>query len=204
MKKIKNVRVSVSKKPSVASDTLSRHASDPLSVSAPFSVELGKRLASVRGTASQKDFARSIDIHKNTLGKYERGERVPDAWVLSQLHAVYGVSPLWMLTGVRRESSAPLTNVDKELLARESRKGTLPLVPVLLAQIMRLTDAELRRRSIATSSDERSNLVLTVYGMITEHVNREDIAHHASLPDALVLRAVQLGIGLLWRGAPPA
>ena len=67
-----------------------------------FAAALGKRLAVMRGNASQKAFARSLGIHKNTLIRYEQGERLPNALVLAQLHTIHGVNVLWLLTGFTR------------------------------------------------------------------------------------------------------
>ena len=40
-----------------------------------------------------------MGVHKNTLGKYERAERLPDAEFLIRLAEREGVSPDWVLTG---------------------------------------------------------------------------------------------------------
>jgi phage repressor protein C with HTH and peptisase S24 domain len=46
----------------------------------------------------QKEFAQRLGIHKNTLARYERGERSPDAEVLLSIRAL-GVNPNWVLSG---------------------------------------------------------------------------------------------------------
>lgn len=61
-------------------------------------VDIAARLAHVRGAASQVEFARSIGVHKNTWGNYERGKREIGADALRKL-AEAGWSPLWILTG---------------------------------------------------------------------------------------------------------
>jgi transcriptional regulator with XRE-family HTH domain len=61
-------------------------------------LDTGKRLAQIRGSANQADFAVSIGVHKNTYGGYERGEVEVGAEALRQL-ASRGWSPLWVLTG---------------------------------------------------------------------------------------------------------
>jgi transcriptional regulator with XRE-family HTH domain len=61
--------------------------------------EIGRRVAIVRGSSSQADMAAKLGVHRNTIGLYERGERLPDAEFLLAVRRHYGVSPLWLLTG---------------------------------------------------------------------------------------------------------
>ncbi|MBN7770474.1 helix-turn-helix domain-containing protein [Marinobacter daepoensis] len=59
---------------------------------------IGQRLAEIRNGKSQGAFAEELGIHKNSLGHYERGNRVPDAAVLLKLLEM-GFSANWVLTG---------------------------------------------------------------------------------------------------------
>ncbi len=61
-------------------------------------LDTGKRLAQIRGSTNQADFAVSLGVHKNTYGGYERGEVEVGAEALRQL-ANRGWSPLWVLMG---------------------------------------------------------------------------------------------------------
>ncbi len=73
-------------------------------------VEIGKRLKELRGDKNQRDFAENeLGIAPNTLGKYERGERLPDGLVLLRLAAM-GVNLHWLMTGA--ESGLPATARD--------------------------------------------------------------------------------------------
>ncbi|WP_081581639.1 helix-turn-helix domain-containing protein [Pararhodospirillum photometricum] len=60
---------------------------------------VGSRLRSVRGDMSQDDFATLLGVHKQTIGKYERGIVVPGGDVLARLRAVLGIDVNWLLTG---------------------------------------------------------------------------------------------------------
>ncbi|GFO67920.1 transcriptional regulator [Geomonas limicola] len=61
---------------------------------------IGERLKSVRGETSQDEAAKLLGVHKNTLGKYERGERVPDAeFLVVMLETFPEIDPAWLLTG---------------------------------------------------------------------------------------------------------
>lgn len=49
---------------------------------------------------TQAEFAARLGIHKNTLGRYERGESEPDFSVCASICSIFGVSPTWLLLGV--------------------------------------------------------------------------------------------------------
>jgi len=59
---------------------------------------IGGRMAYVRGDVSQAQFAKRLGIHKNSLGNYERGERLPDAGVLCKLIDA-GYNANWIISG---------------------------------------------------------------------------------------------------------
>lgn len=63
--------------------------------------ETGERLVLLRSLLrkkSQGELAGDLGVHPNTLGRYERGERLPDGDLLSALAAL-GVNTHWVLTG---------------------------------------------------------------------------------------------------------
>lgn len=60
---------------------------------------IGARIEQVRGKESQPDFAGRYNVHKNTLGRYERGERWPDADFMLALNVVDGINPAWLMLG---------------------------------------------------------------------------------------------------------
>lgn len=70
---------------------------------------IGARITQVRSRITQGKFADSLGIHKNTLLRYEKEERLPDAEVLTRLYKTYGVDPAWLLTG---ESKLPEATED--------------------------------------------------------------------------------------------
>jgi len=59
-----------------------------------------ERLRIIRGELKQIDFAAALGIHKNTLGRYERGETEPDSGVCAKICTIFGISPAWLLLGV--------------------------------------------------------------------------------------------------------
>ncbi len=60
----------------------------------------GERLKIVRGNIPQEDFAKLLDVHKNTLGRFEREEGKPNIEELQKiLSALPDINPTWLLTG---------------------------------------------------------------------------------------------------------
>lgn len=72
---------------------------DTVSAEGVVAETLGSRIRQVRGDVSQDEFASRLAVHKETLGKYERDKRVPDADFLAQLRDHLGISIDWLVTG---------------------------------------------------------------------------------------------------------
>lgn len=53
---------------------------------------LGERLRQLRGTQTLGDIERALDIARIVVSRYERGQRVPEAYMLKKLALHYGVS----------------------------------------------------------------------------------------------------------------
>jgi len=66
---------------------------------------MAQRLRAIRGTFTQAEFAHKLGIHKNTLGRYERGESEPDTKIARLLCTLFGVQPHWLLFGSDTEPS---------------------------------------------------------------------------------------------------
>lgn len=84
---------------------------------------VGERIASVRGRQTQDDFAKELGVHAGTLGRYERGERLPDAEFLVALSSKRGISSDWVLFGLPPMSAAEAADQQlrtRALLARHS------------------------------------------------------------------------------------
>lgn len=61
--------------------------------------EIGDRLRAVRGDESQEAFAAKFGVHRNTIARWESGDRPIDLHVLVQVMRSYGLSTNWMLFG---------------------------------------------------------------------------------------------------------
>ena len=55
-------------------------------------VDIGKRLAKMRGDRSQEQVARDIGMSLSAYTKYERGERIPRDEIKIRLANYYGMS----------------------------------------------------------------------------------------------------------------
>lgn len=62
-------------------------------------ISASQRLRILRGNISQTEFARKLNIHKNTLGRYERGISEPDLGFARDACTIFGVEPRWLLFG---------------------------------------------------------------------------------------------------------
>jgi phage repressor protein C with HTH and peptisase S24 domain len=60
---------------------------------------LGSRLQHLREPLTQEEFALKVEVAKNSLARYERNERNPDAAFFQKLFEL-GFNPNWVLTGV--------------------------------------------------------------------------------------------------------
>ena len=64
-------------------------------------IAIGRRLAGVREQRhqTQTEFAERLALSPRAYQNYERGEREMPAAVLKTLYEIYGIDPLWVLTG---------------------------------------------------------------------------------------------------------
>ena len=60
---------------------------------------IGERLKKLRGKSTQGEFAASIGCHKNTVQRYEAGERSPDAEYILMVCNATATDPAWLITG---------------------------------------------------------------------------------------------------------
>lgn len=124
----------------------------------------GARLASVRGRESQAAFAARIGVHKNTLGKYERGEREIGAEALLALVRM-GWNANWVLTG----EGQPRLSAAASRIAEPAPSGYpagRALDPTRLRSAIELVERALGGSEIEPRA--KASLVETIYGLIAE------------------------------------
>ncbi|MAL00850.1 MAG: transcriptional regulator [Alcaligenaceae bacterium] len=75
---------------------------------------VGSRIRALRGNLTQAIFSERLGLERKTIGRYESGERAPDALALLRLMGEFGADPAWVLTGKGERPS--LTEDEQELL----------------------------------------------------------------------------------------
>lgn len=95
---------------------------------------LGKRIKEARGNITQQELAIQIGIAQNSLSRYERNEKTPDANFLIGFCEKLDISPNWLLFGVgektRSIGSSPQTGqgtLEKRLEASEEERRELAI-----------------------------------------------------------------------------
>ena len=68
---------------------------------------IGRRLALVRGSLKQTEFARELGINLTTYRNYEEGRTIPLEFIM-HLHRIRKVSFRWLLTGEGRMEAPPV------------------------------------------------------------------------------------------------
>ncbi|MBT0664732.1 hypothetical protein KI809_10515 [Geobacter pelophilus] len=103
---------------------------------------IGDRLRQVRGNEKQDVFASLLKVNKNTLGRWERGEGVPNADDLKYILELYpDINPSWLLIGegeMRRNVPYPEPEVFN--IASNAKEDPLPYneLPELNQRILKL------------------------------------------------------------------
>jgi len=83
---------------------------------------IGERLKLVRGNTSQTEYANLFGVTTNTIGRYERGERTPDAEFIFALCKETGVNPRWLILGEEPMHDAEASQERPRLKAKDLRK----------------------------------------------------------------------------------
>jgi transcriptional regulator with XRE-family HTH domain len=86
-------------------------------------MRIGERIRILRGDLLQGEFAEKLGFHKNTIGRWERGDSVPDVDNLAKILDTYPeINPAWLVTG------------DGEKLLIHTEKGKKSFQPSELGQ----------------------------------------------------------------------
>ncbi len=146
---------------------------------------ISERIKLIRGSKSQDIFAQEVGVSKMTVGRWERGERVPDADNLTKILKEYpNIKPAWLLLG-----EGDMRSGDEALEAlgamfdgerdKEKSKGKDLLLTVLEAV------EEAQKKNIydmaLMTPRERTAMIYTLYVLFSEEqlkplANKEFIA----------------------------
>lgn len=132
---------------------------------------IGNRLKIVRGDMNQYEFAEALSVHPNTVARYERGERLPDAEYLERVYKRFSVSPQWLLTG--------------KGLMRKARRETFN-IPFLAVIIEALEEYEMDEGKKLTP-EGRADFISTAYDMC---IDDEAVLDHTKDKILKSMRAV--------------
>lgn len=132
---------------------------------------IGERLATLRHRVrlSQVDFADRLGISPRAYQNYERGEREVPAVVLKLLFAVFGVDPLWVLTG-----------------PGDDPRGTdAPAYPDLIEAIVVAVESRLQRARRQLTPEKKGRLIKLLY----QHFRDKPAFDPADVAEFLALAA---------------
>ncbi|MDB5965439.1 MAG: putative phage repressor [Polaromonas sp.] len=76
-----------------------------------YAIALGRRIKQLRGETARTEFASKLGVHANTIGKFERGGSMPDAYLCQRMCELKGQSIEWLITGHHQEESEPERSV---------------------------------------------------------------------------------------------
>lgn len=99
--------------------------------------DTGAELKRIRGSRTHQEFADLLGVSRNTVMRYEKNERTPDAEYLFKLNLVFGVDPSRIVLG---RDSVPVDNPREKALfsnyraAAEEDKVTIDRVAELAAR----------------------------------------------------------------------
>lgn len=122
----------------------------------------GSRLKQVRGRLSRDEFAPLLGVHKQTLMRYENGQRCPDAEFLASLALRFDLNCEWLLLG------------RGEML--RSRDGSAPrgIDTQLLAAVIAQTEEGLQARGVRLADDKKAQLIVLLYEESLKQGQRPD------------------------------
>jgi len=140
--------------------------------------ELGSRLRQIRGARSRQVFGAQLGVHRNTVERYEKGGRPPDAGYLRQ---VIERNPEWrfewLLTG-QAPQKATAANRAEQRAARYDAIDDEMLTAVIEAVEEFLVEQKLR-----IAAGKKAMLISTLY---------EDARTKGEVSRATVLKLVKL------------
>jgi len=85
---------------------------------------IGDRIKFIRGSLSQIEFCRKLDIHRNTLQKWEANKGLPDFERLQIIYKIFKVNINWFFSGEGKPYLTRLKNppdIETRIIKMESR-----------------------------------------------------------------------------------
>lgn len=82
--------------------------------------EVGLRIAAIRGAMKQSEFGERLGVNRNTVSRWEAGERLPDGSSMLAMALEFGADINYLLTG-KSGGVAPALRPDEEALLTNYR-----------------------------------------------------------------------------------
>ncbi len=89
---------------------------------------VGSRIRAIRGSLTLEEFAKSINVSRQAVAKWERNESPPKVGNLDTISTIYGVETAFIAFGVVNPESRDITEraiVEKLHLLRSKQKSLL-------------------------------------------------------------------------------
>ena len=87
----------------------------------PNLLEMGRRIRTLRGKASRREFAEGFLVAQSSLARWESGESPPDLGFVIRLLSAYNVSLEWLIFGKEYSKNEKLT-ADKQFALLDDLK----------------------------------------------------------------------------------
>lgn len=117
---------------------------------------LGERLKKARGSITALEFARMCELHPNTLCRYEKGERLPDADFLIKVCELRRINPSWLLLGQGGMRTSPLHNEGAE-------EGLIDIK--LMEEAVRVVETIAKKKGLKFSPEQKAKAIMLLYQM---------------------------------------
>lgn len=150
-------------------------------------MDISERLKTVRGLIRQEDFAATIGVKKNTVGRWERGEQIPDVEEVNKVLVVFpDINPVWLLTGEGKMllGDTPIA-VDPGVQYAPGRGNTTQLDEALLQSVLEAVEEYLESINGHLPATKKAQLVVMLYEMCSESAEKK-------IDKAAVIRLVKL------------
>jgi hypothetical protein len=118
----------------------------------------------IRGRRSRKDFGADLKIHRNTIERYEKGERpIPNHFLQLVIEKNPGWSLAWLMNGhlPKREAAAVVSAATHA--AEPAAHYGASIDDQLLAEVMQEIEAAFGKNYMRVTVEKRAALIAAVY-----------------------------------------
>lgn len=136
-------------------------------------IEIGRRIAEVRGDKSRPEFAKIVNVHKNTLARCELGKREPSMHLLLAMNYLFGINPGWVILGPKEGGMKRVYEIQDE---KGSYARVAPLDrPVLLA-VLQVVEEIMAEANGHLAPEKKAELILLLYEEARDREGKVDRA----------------------------